>query len=134
MDIRLLGGFGVAVDSHPIPEDAWPQRRAADLVKLLALADGHRLARAPALDALGPKLGTEPAAANLHKAASYARRALGDRSAVVLRAGQVQLAPGAEVTTDVERLDAGDAAVLADELLPDDRYEEWTLAPRERLR
>src|SRR3954465_13816906 len=132
MDIRLLGGFGVAVDSHPIPEDAWPQRRAADLVKLLALADGHRLARDQVLEALWPQLGTEPAAANLHKAASYARRALGDRSAVVLRAGQVQLAPGARVMTDVERLEAGDD-VAADELLPDDRYEEWTLAPRERV-
>src|SRR4051794_14298638 len=134
MDIRLLGGFGVAVDSHPIPEDAWPQRRAADLVKLLALADGHRLARDQVLEALWPQLATEPAAANLHKAASYARRALGDRSAVVLRAGQVQLAPGAEVMTDVERLEAGDGEVSADELLPDDRYEEWTLAPRERVR
>src|SRR4051794_40070031 len=134
MDIRLLGGFGVAVDSHPIPEDAWPQRRAADLVKLLALADGHRLARDQVLEALWPQLATEPAAANLHKAASYARRALGDRSAVVLRAGQVQLAPGAQVMTDVERLEAGDSDVPADELLPDDRYQEWTLAPRERVR
>src|SRR3954454_2579932 len=134
MDIRLLGGFGVAVDSHPIPEDAWPQRRAADLVKLLALADGHRLARDQVLEALWPQLQTEPAAANLHKAASYARRALGDRSAVVLRGGHVQLAPGAQVMTDVERLEAGDSDVPADELLPDDRYQEWTLAPRERVR
>jgi DNA-binding SARP family transcriptional activator/tetratricopeptide (TPR) repeat protein len=134
MEIRLLGGFDVAVDEHPIPADAWPQRRAADLVKLLALADGHRLARDQVLEALWPQLETEPAAANLHKAASYARRALGDRSAVVLRAGQVQLAPGAAVMTDVERLEAGHDDVSADELLPDDRYEAWTLAPRERVR
>jgi DNA-binding SARP family transcriptional activator len=45
VEIRLLGGFGVVVDARPIPDEAWPQRRAADLVKLLALADGHRLAR-----------------------------------------------------------------------------------------
>ncbi len=134
MDIRLLGGFGVAVDSHPVPDDAWPQRRAADLVKLLALADGHRLARDQVLEALWPQLEAAPAAANLHKAASYARRALGDRSAVVLRGGQVQLAPGVAVTTDVERLEAGGDDVSADDLLPDDRYEQWTLAPRERVR
>src|SRR4051794_38069483 len=132
MDIRLLGGFGVAVDSHPIPEDAWPQRRAADLVKLLALAEGHRLARDQVLDALWPQLDTEPAAANLHKAASYARRALGDRSAVVLRAGQVQLAPGAQVMTDVERLRAGGDGA-ARQRLPRHPAEEWTVAPRERV-
>src|SRR3954467_5960947 len=120
MDIRLLGGFGGGVDSPPVPEDAWPQRRAADLVKLLALADGHRLARDQVLEALWPQLDTEPAAANLHKAASYARRALGDRSAVVLRAGQVQLAPDAQVMTDVERLEAGDG-VCAAQPLPHDR-------------
>src|SRR3954463_9459143 len=99
MDIRLLGGFGVAVDSHPVPADAWPQRRAADLVKLLALADGHRLPPDQGLGALCPQLEPAPAAANLHKAASYARRALGDRSAVVLRGGHVQLAPGVMVMT-----------------------------------
>jgi len=134
LDIRLLGGFDVAVDSRPIPADAWPQRRAADLVKLLALAEGHRLARDQVLEALWPQLESDAGAANLHKAASYARRALGDRAAVVLRGGQVQLAPGAAVVTDVERLEAGDDNVPADELLPDDRYEEWTIGPRERLR
>src|SRR3954452_9381813 len=108
MDIRLLGGFGVAVDSHPIPEDAWPQRRAADLVKLLALADGHRLSRDQVLEALWRQLDAEPAAPNLHKAVSYARGALVDRCAVVLRGGQVQLAPGVAVMTDLERLEAGD--------------------------
>ncbi|HEY8769820.1 MAG TPA: hypothetical protein VIM03_04710 [Thermoleophilaceae bacterium] len=52
------------------------QRRAADLVKLLALAPGHRMPRDELLEMLWPKLGADPAPSNLHKAASYARRAL----------------------------------------------------------
>ena len=78
VEIRLLGGFGVTVDSRPIPDDAWPQRRAADLVKLLALARGHRMARDEVLEMLWPQLATDAAASNLHKAASNA----GERSAI----------------------------------------------------
>jgi len=78
LEIRLLGRFEVLVDSRAVPADAWPQRRAADLVKVLALAPGHRMPRDAVLDALWPRLGADAAAANLHKAASYARRAIGD--------------------------------------------------------
>jgi DNA-binding SARP family transcriptional activator len=52
-------------------------------VKLLALAPGHRLPREEVLAMLWPQLGTEAAASNLHKAASYTRRALGDAGAIV---------------------------------------------------
>ena len=83
---------------------------------------------------LWPQLGADAAASNLHKAASYARRALGDRGAVVLRGGVVELAPAAEVTTDVERFERGDDSAYGGELLPDERYEQWTLGPRARLR
>ena len=134
VEIRLLGGFGVTVDSRPIPDDAWPQRRAADLVKLLALARGHRMARDEVLEMLWPQLAADAAASNLHKAASYARRALGDRGAVVLRGGMVELAPDAEVTTDVERFEDGDDSAYGGELLPDEPYEQWALGPRARLR
>ena len=57
--------------------DAWPARRAAELVQLLALADGHRLARDQVIDALWPQLDVEAGAANLRKAAHHARQALG---------------------------------------------------------
>ena len=86
------------------------------------------------LETLWPQLGADAAASNLHKAASYARRALGDRGAVVLRAGVVELAPAAEVTTDVERFEGGDDSAYGGELLPDEPYEEWLLGPRARLR
>src|SRR5215212_4636031 len=134
LEVRLLGRFEVLVDSRPVPSDAWTQRRAADLVKLLALAPGHRMPRDEMLEMLWPQLGVDAAASNLHKAASYARRALGDRGAVVLRGGVVELAPTAEVTTDVERFERGDDSAYRGELLPDERYEQWTLGPRARLR
>ena len=43
--IDLLGVFRVVVDGNAVPGDAWRHRRAADLVKLLALAPSHRLHR-----------------------------------------------------------------------------------------
>ena len=48
--IHLLGGFRVAVDGRAIADAAWRRRAASGLVKLLALAPGHRLhrERAPA--------------------------------------------------------------------------------------
>ncbi|MGZ6641709.1 MAG: ATP-binding protein [Solirubrobacteraceae bacterium] len=134
LEVRLLGRFEVLVDSRPVPADAWPQRRAADLVKLLALAPGHRRPRDEVLELLWPNLGADAAASNLHKAASYARRALGDRGAVVLRGGVVELAPDAEVIIDVERFERGDDSAYGGELLPDQLYEQWTLGPRARLR
>ena len=76
LEIRLLGRFEVLVDSRPVPADAWAQRRAADLVKLLALVPGHRMPpRDEVLETLWPQLGADAAAASLHKAASYARSA-----------------------------------------------------------
>ena len=134
LDVRVLGGFAVEVDSRQVPPDAWEHGRATQLIKLLSLAPGHRLERDQVVEALWPHLDADAGASNLHKAASYARKALGDRDAVVLRGGRVELAPSAEVSTDLERFEAGDAGVEAGELLPDDPYEAWTVEPRERLR
>ncbi len=134
LDVRMLGGFEVLVDSRAVPPEAWAQRRATDLVKVLALAPGHRLSRDEVLEMLWPKLSTDAAASNLHKAASYARRALGDGDAIVLRGGVVQLAPDAEVVTDVERFERGDLDAYRGDLLPDEPYAEWALGPRAALR
>ena len=134
LEVRLLGRFEVLVDSQPVRADAWAQRRAVDLVKVLALAPGHRLPRDEVFEMLWPRLGVDAAASNLHTAASYARRATGHRAATVLRGGLVELAPAAKVTIDVERLERGDDPAYGRELLPDERYEQWTLGPRARLR
>ena len=58
--IGLLGGFSVTVGDRKVDESAWRLRKAASLIKLLALAPGHRLHRERAMDLLWPELGYEP--------------------------------------------------------------------------
>lgn len=140
VEIRVLGGFEVSVDGRRVPAQAWQQRRASELVKLLALAPRHRLQREQVIDALWPDLPPDAGAANLRKAAHYARAALGSKEAVVLRGGQVSLWPDAELAVDAERfktegklaLRAGAAEACAavagnyrGERLPDERYQDW---------
>ena len=135
LEVCLLGGFRVLRDGGVVPQEAWQHRRGAELVKVLALARGHRLHREQVIEALWPELPYDAALANLHKAAHFARRAIGESDAVVVHGGQVALAPGAVVRTDVERFEAEyDPALYGGELLPEDRYAEWASEARERLR
>ena len=134
LDVRLLGRFEVAVDTQRVAGSAWEHRRAEDLVKLLALSPGHRMTRDQVVEALWPHLRAEAGVANLHKAAYYARKALGWSEAIVVRHGVVALAPDDHVETDVERLQTdGGWDGQVPELLPEDRYEEWTVEHRDRL-
>jgi DNA-binding SARP family transcriptional activator len=50
--IRLLGGFSVSVGSRTIAHNEWRLRKAATLVKLLALVPGHRMHREQTMDLL----------------------------------------------------------------------------------
>jgi DNA-binding SARP family transcriptional activator/tetratricopeptide (TPR) repeat protein len=149
VDVRLLGGFDLHIDGRRVPPGGWPSRRAAELVQLLALAQGRRLHREQVVDTLWPHLSAQAGAANLRKAAHLARQALLDPEAVVLRGGQVALFPGRDVCTDVSAFDAqaaralrsGDAGERAraaagytGELLPGARYEAWAAQERDRLR
>ncbi len=134
LDVRLLGRFEVAVDARRVAASAWEHRRAEDLVKLLALSPAHRLTRDEVVEALWPHLGAKAGVANLHKAAYYARRALGWPEAIVVRHGVVALAPEDRVETDVERVQTGAGwEGEVPELLPDDRYAQWTVEHRDRL-
>ena len=74
IQIRLLGRFEVAVGDRRLGNASWPSMRAAQLVQLLALADGHSMARDQVLEALWPHLDPVAGAANLRKAAHHARR------------------------------------------------------------
>lgn len=149
MAIQLLGRFSIAIDGVPIPGDAWRSRRAADVVKLLALAPNHRLHRSQVMEALWPESDPQASGTNLRKALHFARHALGDEHAIATEHGVLALWPDAQVNTDVERfetaaqraLDAADYAacqaaadLYCDDLLPDDCYESWLAEPRGRLR
>src|SRR5437763_5474025 len=148
VSIQLLGRFSVAVDGVPISGDAWRSRRAADVVKLLALAPAHRIHRIEVMEALWPESDPEASGTNLRKALHFARLATGDERSIVNERGVLVLWPDARIETDVERFEAAARRVLegSDEiasrsaadlyggdLLPDDRYESWAFEPRGRL-
>ena len=147
--VTLLGRFAVTVDGVPVAEASWKRRHAAAVVKVLALAPGRRLHREQVIDLVWPDDTIDEAVPKLHKAAHFARRAIGVPDSVVLRGDQVVLCPGGSVTVDAVRFEelarralaAGDAAAAREalalyggELLPADSYEEWAETRREQLR
>ena len=64
--IGLLGGFRVWVGPRLIEEDQLRLRKARSLLKLLALAPGHRLHREQVMETLWPDSGMRKASNNLH--------------------------------------------------------------------
>jgi DNA-binding SARP family transcriptional activator len=149
--LSLLGGFRVLVDDREIPAAEWRRGPSAALVKLLALSAGHRLHREQAMEALWPDASPESSSGNLRKAVHFARRTLGDHDAIGFESDILSLAPGGDVTVDAETFEAEAKLALrgtrpdpatclraADlyggELLPDDRYAEWSEATRGHLR
>ena len=153
--VRLLGGFGVSVGSRTVEGSRWRLKKAGSLVKLLALARGHRLHREQIMDALWPDLDAKSAANNLHRTLHFAREVLEATPAnaasryLPLRGGLLELCPDSPLWVDVEafesaaitarrarELAAYRAAVdlYAGDLLPEDRYEAWAEERREGLR
>lgn len=147
--IDMLGGFSVVVDGVTVPDDAWSRRHAAALVQLLALSRGRRLHREQVVEALWPDVPLDVAGPRLHKAAHYARRALGDHPrTLVLRQDLVTLLPDAEVVVDAvefrtlaenavsagsTELAARATAAYTGPLLPELPYEQWLDEHRESL-
>jgi hypothetical protein len=150
--IRLLGGFRISVGTRIVEEEAWHLRKAAGLVKLLALAPGHRLHREQAMDALWSDL-TKRAASNNLRQALYAARGILDppeRSRYLASEnGSLILGQEGSLWVDAEAFEeaaiacrrerspsAYEAAIeqYAGELLPGDRHEVWTQSRREELR
>ncbi|WP_167880572.1 ATP-binding protein [Nocardioides guangzhouensis] len=108
--VSVLGGFEVVVDGTPVPAASWRRRHAARLVKFLALAEGHRRHREQVLEALWPELPPDAAVRQLHKAAHYARGAIGVPGAVALSSDLVSLLPSADLTVDLEAFDVAAAS------------------------
>jgi predicted ATPase/DNA-binding SARP family transcriptional activator len=152
--IWLLGGFQVAVGSRRIAATEWRLRKAQNLIKLLALAPGHRLHRDQVLELLWPEAELEAAANNLRRTLHDARRTLAPAPAppdlaVRFHHQVLALDPPGPLWTDVEAFETAanearrrrdPAAYLAaldrygGDLLPEDRYEDWSTARREQLR
>ena len=152
--VRLLGGFAVSVDGRRVPAAAWRQRRAAAIVKLLALAPTHRLHREHLMDALWPDLDLAAQANNLRQMLLHARthlEAAGMPKGLALRrdGDAVVLAPADLIWVDVHAFEDAVAqawraqapataqvalALYAGDLLPDDPYEDWAEQRRTALR
>src|SRR5205823_13211802 len=151
----LLGGFRLWVGDREVQPAAWPRRKPAQLLKLLALAPGHQLHREQVLEQLWPELEPEAAANNLHPALYFLRRVLAPEGGpaagayLQLRTQQLTLCPGAPLWVDAEAFAAAAEAarvshepgayeaaleLYTGELLPEEPYEEWASAPREALR
>jgi DNA-binding SARP family transcriptional activator len=155
LDFSLLGGFSVRVGNRVVMDADWRLRKAKHLVKLLALAEGHRLQREQVMELLWPEQDPEAASNNLHKALYTARRALEPNlrpswpSAYIhLEWNRVVLDESAGLRVDVDEFErAADVAQqtresaaytsalerYTGELLPEDRYEDWAIERREAL-
>ncbi|HVX31029.1 MAG TPA: BTAD domain-containing putative transcriptional regulator, partial [Nitrolancea sp.] len=136
-----------------LPALVWRRRKAAQLVKALALAPDHALHREQVHDILWPELPPAAAANNLRQTLYVARRSLQSLPldpAVLLQTHdeRVHLYPAGRISIDVEAFESAARAArqsadpelywtaidrYTGPLLPDDRYEDWTVSRREGL-
>jgi DNA-binding SARP family transcriptional activator len=100
--VWLLGGFRVSVGSRSIGEQEWHLRKSGSPLKVLALAEGHRLNREQVIALLCPDSPLWVDAEAFEQTAASARHAPLESEA--FRAA-IELYSG--------------------ELLPEDRYEPW---------
>lgn len=147
--IFLLGTFEVGRGDRALRAEDWPRKKASALLKRLALEE--RLLKDQAIEFLWPESDPASAANNLYKTLHVLRRVLdaalgpgASEAALRFEDGVLSLNPSVWVDALVfERLCIAPGRRAADleqalelyrgDLLPDDRYEEWTLIPRERL-
>jgi len=144
--IRMLGGFSVTVGGQRVG-DRWRLRKAKTLVKLLALAPGHRLHREIVVDRLWRDADPQATANNLHQLMHTIRRMMGAGS-MTLSDDVVRLCPAGGLTVDVDVFERAAADGLrtgnitelqaavdqwTGPLLPEDQYADWAEDHRDRL-
>ncbi len=152
--IRMLGSFEVGYRSRTLPVNAWPRKKAAALLQRLAYE--RRLVKEQAIEFLWPESSLISGLNNLYRVL-YALRQTIDASlgpgiaerVFSFEDGVLRLAedvwvdaaeferlckavPGEEPEQRVARLREA-LALYQGEFLPDERFEEWTLLPRETL-
>jgi predicted ATPase len=143
VSVTLLGGFAADIGGTPVAESAWRLKKARELVKLLALAPGHRLHREQAMDLLWADREPAAAANNLNQAVHVARRALDAES---IEGRDEVLVLVADVDVDRFSVAAANArqtrtpgayraalALYGGELLPENRYDDWAAERRDEL-
>jgi predicted ATPase/DNA-binding SARP family transcriptional activator len=154
LSISLLGEFGVRAGRCAVEPREWRLRKAAMLVKALALAPGHQMHRDQVADLLWPSFDAAAAMRNLAQTVYIARSRLGrdpdGQTVLPLRGDTLVLGtPACPVSVDVDAFRAAAAAarasgeadryrealaLYAGDLLPDDRNVEWVVTARDELR
>lgn len=139
VEIQTMGGFCVRIDGKEVPLPAWGSRRARQLCKRLATAVGQPIPRDELIEMLWPGEGdVSSLGARLSVLLSNIRRVLGgglvaDRAAVALDVAAVDV----DLRHLLDALDRGDdlaaIAAHAGPVLPEDGYEDWAIAARERV-
>jgi predicted ATPase/DNA-binding SARP family transcriptional activator/DNA-binding CsgD family transcriptional regulator len=150
--VWLFSSFRVSVGSRTIQDEEWRLRKAAALVKLLALAPGHRLHREQVMDLLWPNSSRKAASNSLRRVLHAARRTLNPAAGsryLVSGDESLILCPESDLWIDVDAFEEAAATarrsrdpvayraatdLYAGELLPEDRYEEWAEERRGDLR
>ena len=139
VEISTLGGFRVRVDGDEVPAGAWGSRRARQLCKRLAVAAGEPVPRDVLVEQLWPDE-SDPVklSARLSVLLSNVRRVLhggliADRAAVALDLGAVGLDLQHVNDALAEGDDTGAVAAYSGPVLPEDAYEDWAIAARERV-
>ncbi len=146
-----LGRFAVMIDETPLPDTAWPRRKAILLFKLLLTMPNRRLTREQVLERLWPEEDEGTASAGLRGATHGIRRALelsvGD-AALQTQGGVIALADKAVLRLDADEFVASANLALTGndiascraalvsytgDYLPDDLYEDWAETRRREL-
>jgi len=129
--------------------------KAKNLLKLLALTPRHRLHHERVMEILWPESDPDAAKRNLHRVLYTLRRVLQPDLApgatsdyIALRDDMLVLCPSGNLWVDLDAFSAAAAgarrerdlaaydhalSLYAGDLLPDDRYEDWTVARREEM-
>ena len=143
LELRLLGGFAVLRDEEPV---AVPAGTGAQALKYVAVRGGRTTAE-ELVEALWP--GAEPGRGRTRLRNVLAR--LREEVELLVRDGDELALPAGCVVDSARFLEESTAALAgqgpeaeelaraavqryAGELLPADRYQDWTSGPRERLR
>jgi DNA-binding SARP family transcriptional activator/tetratricopeptide (TPR) repeat protein len=151
----LLGGFGLRRGSFTVDDEAWERRVAQRLVRLLLVRRDAPVSEDVLFEAFWPDKPADAARRGLQVAVSSARAVLDPPGAertsidVSQRSYRLRLRPADSVDSD--EFERAAAAALATngperiallevatsrwtgEPLPEDRYEDWAIAWRERL-
>jgi class 3 adenylate cyclase/DNA-binding SARP family transcriptional activator len=150
--IYVLGRFEVRSGEQVVIDSSWPRRKAATQLKLLTLNKGRWLHREQIIERLWREPEPSAAAVNFRKNLHYLRSAFSEHglSCPVVSASTDLLAISPDTWVDFEafrtqaqiaRASGTDTALYEEalalyigDLLPADRYEDWTEPAREDLK